>query len=275
MQNINFMRMSVDRSPDAGINQPYPRLFFWTGQFMYIGKAVDTSIHDHHAIQIAISFDEAIEIRLPDTSLKFKAAIIDSDQPHGCRTYDNTFLLLSIAPESKIGIALKINYLANQKIAELPAEKASEFIGKLKIELNGEQDSDTIFSNTQEFLHAISHLEETRILDDRILKVLKLLNQQDDVQVKINDLAGEVFISPSRLIHLFTDQVGIPIRKYVLWTRLLIALQKIIVTKNITKAAIHAGFADAPHFNRTFKRMFGLNPSTLLKNSQFVQAYRK
>ena len=82
-------------------------------------------------------------------------------------------------------------------------------------------------------------------------------------------------MSPSRLIHLFTDQVGIPIRKYILWTKLLIAVQKIIDTKNITQAALEGGFFDAPHFNRTFKRMFGLNPSTLLKNSQIIQAYRK
>ncbi|MFC0771979.1 helix-turn-helix transcriptional regulator [Terrimonas alba] len=242
---------------------------------MYIGKAVDTSIHDHHAVQITISFDEAIEINLPDSSFKFKAAIIDSDQPHECRTYDNTFLLLNIAPETKIGIALKKIYLANQKIAELSAEKASEFIGKLKNELKGTQHSNEIFSITQQFLHALSYTEETRIFDDRILDVLKLLNQQNDVPIKINDLASKVFISPNRLIHLFTDQVGIPIRKYILWRKLLIALQEMITTKNITQAALEGGFSDAPHFNRTFKRMFGLNPSTLLKNSQIIQAYRK
>ena len=242
---------------------------------MYIGKAVDTSIHDHHAIQIAISFDEAIEINLPDSSFKFKAAIIDSDQPHECRTYDNTFLLLNIAPEAKIGVALRKSYLTNQKIVELPADKASEFIGKLKAELKEAQDSKEIFSITQQFLHALSHTKETKLFDDRILEVLKLLDQQNDVPIKINALAGKVFISPNRLIHLFTDQVGIPIRKYILWKKLLIALQEIITTKNITQAALEGGFSDAPHFNRTFKRMFGLNPSTLLKNSQIIQAYRK
>ncbi|MNR25542.1 DNA-binding transcriptional regulator AraC [compost metagenome] len=101
------------------------------------------------------------------------------------------------------------------------------------------------------------------------------MNQQNNVPIKINALASKVFISSSRLIHLFTDQVGIPIRKYMLWRKLLLALQEMITTKNMTQAALKAGFSDAPHFNRTFKRMFGLNPSSLLKNSQIIQAYSK
>jgi AraC-like DNA-binding protein len=265
--------LSIDKTTITGIKQKNAPLFFWTGQFMYIGKAVDTSIHDHHVVQIIISFDEAIEIKLPGSSLKkLKAAIIDSDQPHECRTYDNKFLLLNIDPETKIGIALKRNYLANKKIAGLPNEKASEFIGKLNVELEGEQNSNEIFSITQQFLHALCCIEETTIFDDRILKVLELLDQQNDGPVKISELARQVFISPNRLIHLFTDQVGIPIRKYILWRKLLIALQEIITTKNITQAALEGGFSDAPHFNKTFKRMFGLSPSALLKNSQIIQA---
>jgi AraC-like DNA-binding protein len=39
----------------------------------------------------------------------------------------------------------------------------------------------------------------------------------------------------------------------------------------ITEAAHAAGFADAPHFDRTFRRMLGFTPSTALGVSQFVQ----
>lgn len=242
---------------------------------MYIGKAVDTAIHDHHTIQIAISFEEAIEIRLPDTSVKSKAVIIDSDQPHRCLTFNNVFLLLNIAPETNIGIALKKNYLLNQGLAEIPFKISSEFTDELRKQLSGKPTQIDIFSTTRQFLYELADIEEVKIFDPRILEVLRILDHQNDEPVKIGDLAGRVFMSPGRLIHLFTEQVGIPIRKYILWTKLLNGVQNILVLKNITKAALEAGFSDAPHFNRTFRRMFGLSPSALLKNSQFIQAFGK
>ncbi len=70
---------------------------------MYIGNAVDTVLHEHHAIQIAISFDGPIDIIQSGSITKLKAVIIDSDQEHECRTYqsDFTILLTLTAPLKK------------------------------------------------------------------------------------------------------------------------------------------------------------------------------
>ena len=250
-------------------------LCFWPGQFMYIGQAADTSIHDHHAIQLIISFDEPIEIELPGSLLKVNAAIIDSDQPHQCKTFNNRFLLMNIAPESDIGITLRNHFLSDQNIRELPASRTSEFIEEVSEALAEGADKDPIYTITQKFLHSLSDTPELISMDDRIIKVIKLLNQPHEETISIKGLSDQVFLSPSRLIHLFTKQVGIPIRKYILWLKLLTALQKAIETENMTEAALHGGFSDAPHFNRTFKRMFGLNPTSLLKNSRIVQANRE
>src|SRR3569833_4224571 len=83
-----------------------PLLFFSNEYFMYIGHAVDTIVHDHHAIQIAISFEGTIEMILSDSVINVKGLIIDSDVPHECRTGNKTFLLLNIDPECKIGKGL-------------------------------------------------------------------------------------------------------------------------------------------------------------------------
>ncbi|QJB42074.1 helix-turn-helix domain-containing protein [Chitinophaga oryzae] len=255
------------------MNQPL--LFFSTGYFIYIGRAVDTVVHEHHALQIAISFEDEIEIVSPGSMIKHRAVIIGSDEPHECRTYNNTFLLINIDPECTIGAGLKKICLSGKKIAALPDAIVEELLEKIKPLLSDITAADSIFNNMLRFLRELSHTGGHKDMDDRIARVLEMLKQPGEAPFKIKDLAAIAYLSPSRLIHLFTTQVGIPVRKYILWARLLKALQYIIDARDLTDAALEAGFSDAPHFNRTFKRMFGIAPSYLLKNSQFIQAFVK
>ena len=64
----------------------------------------------------------------------------------------------------------------------------------------------------------------------------------------------------------FTDQVGIPLRKYLLWRRLFDAVALLIQGENITGAAYNSGFSDSAHLSRTFKDNFGINLSKVIKN---------
>lgn len=69
-------------------------------------------------------------------------------------------------------------------------------------------------------------------------------------------------ISAAHLQALFTRDVGIPMRTYRLWQRLLgavIALREL----DATRAAHAAGFADLAHFSRTCRRMLGYSPSEM------------
>jgi AraC-like DNA-binding protein len=251
--------------------------FFWAGQFMYIGRAIDTSAHDHHAIQIALSFDHPFFIKTPEGAFKkVMAVIIDSDQAHECRTNDNYFLLLNIDPMTTIGRALKKMYLARQAVVELPAGKTAQFLKTIEQNLNTLPfDSHLVHDITRQYVYSLCALEEDAVIDDKVRKVMKLLEEKSDDTLKIEELAAEVSLSSGQLTHLFKKQVGIPIKKYILWTRILLALQKAFETKDLRAAALFAGFSDANHFSRTFRKMFGLYPSSILKDSQNVQAFWK
>lgn len=80
------------------------------------------------------------------------------------------------------------------------------------------------------------------------------------------DLATQVGLSVSRLTHLFTDQVGIPLRRYVLWSRLRLAVMRVQAGDDLTGAAHGAGFSDSAHLTRTTREMFGLPPSVLSRH---------
>ena len=61
------------------------------------------------------------------------------------------------------------------------------------------------------------------------------------------------------------EETGAALRTYVLWLRLNIAIERSMAGGSWTDAAHDAGFADSAHLSRIFKRMFGINPATLVR----------
>jgi len=248
-------------------------LFFWNTNFMYVGKGLQTATHEHHAIQLITNLQGEFELQSKLWgSNTFKAVLIDSDKPHECITDNDTMLILNIAPESNIGVSLRAKYLLGQGFRSMDSDSTRQFVGQIQHALGEGIDEKNIVKFTEAYLFGLAGLQMPVAMDDRIKKVLAIINGYEGGIIKIKELAGAVFMSPSRLIHLFTQQVGVPVRKYILWRRVVKAIQCTFQNNNITQAALEAGFSDAPHFNKTIKRMFGLNLSSL-KNSQFIQAW--
>jgi AraC family transcriptional regulator len=75
--------------------------------------------------------------------------------------------------------------------------------------------------------------------------------------------AAGVHLSPSRLRHLFVEQTGLAYKTYLLWLRMVRALDVYSTGASLTEAAHAAGSADSAHFSRIFKRSFGLPATTL------------
>lgn len=72
-------------------------------------------------------------------------------------------------------------------------------------------------------------------------------------------------LSAAHLQALFARDIGIPMRTYQLWRRLLHALAR-VGPLDLTAAAHAAEFADLAHFSRTCRRMLGYAPSVLRAN---------
>ena len=83
-------------------------------------------------------------------------------------------------------------------------------------------------------------------------------------ETSLETLAELVGLSAGRLMHVFTTSVGIPLRPYLAWLKLQRAAGAIVTGAPLTRAALAAGFADAAHMSRTFRRMFGIAPSALM-----------
>lgn len=109
--------------------------------------------------------------------------------------------------------------------------------------------------------------------DPRILSCINFIKENiSETSITLSGLAGHIHLSTGRLSHLFKEQIGITVQKYILWSRMKVAID-LVVKKNLdlTQASYAAGFYDAAHFSKKFKEIFGIKPSAVYNNSRIVQ----
>lgn len=108
-------------------------------------------------------------------------------------------------------------------------------------------------------------------LDPRLSQVVDYLCEHGDDLTSVATLAGTVGLSPSRFQHLFTQQIGVPFRRYRGWNRMRKAIREIIKGHNFTVAAHATGFSDSAHFSHEFRKTFGAPPTVGLQRLARLQ----
>ena len=96
--------------------------------------------------------------------------------------------------------------------------------------------------------------------DERITEVLQYLRHLDTVPEDIMDiLCKKVYLSKSRFSHLFKEQAGVSLHRYLALDKMKKGYIHFMRTGSITDAAMYAGFDSPSHFAATCKRMFGIS----------------
>jgi AraC-like DNA-binding protein len=98
-----------------------------------------------------------------------------------------------------------------------------------------------------------------------VQKIIDYAAAHLDGPLCLEDASHGIYLSQSRLRHLFVEQTGLAFRTYLLWLRLVRAVQVYSDGGNLTEAAHAAGFSDSAHFSRIFRRTFGLPATTLTR----------
>lgn len=95
--------------------------------------------------------------------------------------------------------------------------------------------------------------------DQRVVHVIERLRGTASLNISVKTLAEEVGLSESGLIRLFSQHVGVPLRRHRLWYRL-IEFVTLTLSGVPSAAAIKAaGFTDAAHLSRCYSGFFGVN----------------
>ncbi|HNP92982.1 MAG TPA: AraC family transcriptional regulator [Rectinema sp.] len=254
-------------------------LYLFEGFALFLGNRIEADVkpHSHHLLKIFISLDHSFEIEHRGEFREVEIAIIAPDEAHRFASDEGSYAVLYLDGESEAARYLCSKYIGSHGLCLLP----ELYLMPAKAELMELEDGRGSISKAECVSKSILGLllgpygQETVELDPRIKKVIAFLKESPDKKVKIEVVARHVGLSESRLIHLFTHQVGVPPRRYALWLRLLDAIDEIVDGASFTDAAYAAGFSDSAHLSRTFRKMFGLSLVEVFKSTSVASSFKR
>lgn len=222
----------------------------------------DAAPHAHHAIQLTACLDGDLMITDGDRRVEGEAVAVAADAPHRFEAR-GLLAFLFIEPESRQGRALSARLFERHQIMSLPDSACAGALAPLRRTFADDLPPQALLKAGRAALAQVAPEGPAAVPDPRIQRIVDFTHANLDRPLTLAAASEGVFLSPSRLRHLFVEQTGLPFKTYVLWLRLVRALGVYSEGSSLTEAAHAAGFADSAHFSRTFKRTFGLPATTL------------
>ncbi|SMD13071.1 AraC family transcriptional regulator [Sporomusa malonica] len=93
-----------------------------------------------------------------------------------------------------------------------------------------------------------------------VSRVCEYLQDCFNENVSLDQLASIAGLSAFHLAHVFTKEIGVPPHTYQLQVRLKKATDLLAYGKPLVEAALETGFCDQSHFQKAFKKKFGISP---------------
>jgi len=192
------------------------------------------------------------------------AALIRPDAEHEVDARGKTLLIGFIDPESELGTTLLGRM--DDEIFAVPAAQLKRWRIALGPKLTQVSVERWV---RQDLLNGRRGVK----IHHRVNRVLKYVRENlgTGQDLSLNTLAEIAGLSPSRLMHVFTESVGVPLRPYILWLRLQRASYELMKGATVTETAHTAGFSDAAHLTRTFRKMLGTTPTDLVDRKRMSQ----
>lgn len=256
------MSMSLERRSTS--------IYFGTGRVLSIGKLLETGIHKLAVIRCLVSLKEPFQISLGDENWQETHAIlINAGTTHALRNLNGSFVSITLVPERRRGKQLRESLLLEQSTYDLSNHNYSDYQSRFLNCLRKQCNCQEAFQVAVNFLDTLLKVNESSHRPDhRISQITKYIQENLCESLSANTLARLVFLSEDRFLHLFKEQLGLPLRQFILYQRMLFATREFLGGKSLTEAAHIAGFSDSAHFSRTFYDMNGIQPSKMARVSK-------
>lgn len=232
-------------------------MWLFRGAAIVLGPLPPGRAHAHLAAQLVVALGAPFALEVDGRERRLDGALLGSRMTHRLSPTADGVAVLLVDPsdEALAGGPSGLRAFEASEVAEVSALARSV------------EQAPRCAERAEELRRALTELlgpsRRPMRRDERVARTLARLDSMEHANRSLEELAHDVGLSPGRLRHLFRDEVGLPIRSYRLWARLLMAVRSIAEGSDLTRAAHDAGFADSAHLSRAFRDLFGLAPSTL------------
>lgn len=246
-------------------------LYLWKSRVMFATNAMQTEFHSHYAATLAVSLEKNIQIETTKGKEEYRVALVGPNTYHRTVSPGVEMIALMIDPETYEYGAIS-DFVQSGEVKRLDPKAFLPLMGKLRELYYGSIMDSEAWDLQQEMLRCVYPFQKPeRNIDERIRKIAQKIRTELPDSIRMNEIGKDFSISEDRLIRLFKENLGIPLRRYLLWVRIIEAVKLLMEGKNITEAAHAAGFSDSAHFTRTFKENFGFVPSVFFGHLRSIE----
>ncbi|MBP3627576.1 MAG: helix-turn-helix transcriptional regulator [Clostridia bacterium] len=156
-----------------------------------------------------------------------------------------------------------------QEIFITESDKNTMYLFKKMMRLaeNPNKDSSAIISQSVlnlllDEIKAKKTMEIDKDLNDDLTKLaIEYISQRLTENLNVEQIAKHLNVSPSTLMHTFKKNMNIPLHKYIIKKRLILAHTKISNGEQAITVANECGFNDYSGFYKQYIKMFDITPS--------------
>ena len=236
----------------------------------------DPEQHCHWAKHLIISLSGKMECSIEANDFQCHGIMIASNIQHTIKSNHNLMLVYLFDETSDISVKMEQLYFRKNNYFILDCSMVHKIRETWLNNMVDESNVDlmkTSYPNVYKTILKICGLSSPKKvkLDSRILQAMDLLQSCDEISENtIHQLAKSLYLSQSRLSHLFKEQIGVSLNSFLVLIKIQKAYQYIFDGDSITEAALKARFNSSSHFVTINKANFGISANQFHRDARLI-----
>ncbi|MDX1587476.1 MAG: AraC family transcriptional regulator [Oleiphilaceae bacterium] len=248
-------------------------LFLWPDHWVLFGHLSANRTHQHVSASLLVSLDGPFALEAEGAWHQTDAALVAPDVPQALDPQGRCLLVAQLDPDaprwrSLCRLTEDASFVnLHERIGSnpwLPQIAAAGQDGQGAEQ--GALDGDLVRRQLDAMIRTVGH--PPRGMDARIERVCQQLRRTLPDRLDLGALGALVGLSSSRLTHLFRQETGVTLRRFLMHLKVTRAMREWQPGMSFSTLAAEAGFYDQPHLVRTARRMFDALPSAYVASGK-------